>query len=363
MAVTTPGGTASRAAAFTYVAVPDLTGVTPDSGPSAGGQRVTLTGSGFVAGMTVRFGTVAADAVDVTSPTQATVTTPARAAGTVAVAVTTPGGSDSVDDAYTFVAAPTLTAVAPAVGPIGGGTTVTVAGTGLRPGVRIEIGGQPAALVSIDPAGTSATVLTPAHAPGVVPVTAATAGGTATLPGAFTYTDAPTLASVAPGAGPTAGGTSATLTGSGFTAGMQVRLGGVLATVGSVNPAGTVASVTTPAHAPGVVDVSVVTAGGSTSLPGGFEYVVAPTLVSVTPAAGPTTGGQSVTLSGSGLRTDMQVRFGGTLATLVAVNPAGTDRDRHHARPRRPRWSTSRSPPPVAPRPSPTPTPSWRRPP
>jgi hypothetical protein len=80
---------------FTIVAddglpVPALTAVSPTSGPIAGGTAVTLTGTGFLSGATVSFGTTAATAVTFVSATTLTAVTPAQAAGTVAVTVNNP---------------------------------------------------------------------------------------------------------------------------------------------------------------------------------------------------------------------------------------------------------------------------------
>src|SRR5271165_2308281 len=80
---------------FTYVAVPTVSGVSPNSGPTAGGTSVTITGTGFISGATVAFGPTAASSVTYNSPTQLTATSPAESAGTVNVTVTTDGGTSS----------------------------------------------------------------------------------------------------------------------------------------------------------------------------------------------------------------------------------------------------------------------------
>jgi hypothetical protein len=67
-----------------------LTRVSPAIGTTAGGTVVTLTGTGFLSGATVAFGTTAAASITVDSATQIRVTTAAAAAGTVAVTVTNP---------------------------------------------------------------------------------------------------------------------------------------------------------------------------------------------------------------------------------------------------------------------------------
>ena len=71
--------------------------------------------------MQVTFGGTAGSGVTVTSATQATVTTPAHAAGVVDVTVTTPGGSATAFNGFAFLAAPTLTSVSPVSGPTAGG--------------------------------------------------------------------------------------------------------------------------------------------------------------------------------------------------------------------------------------------------
>jgi hypothetical protein len=102
--VSTEGGTSASVSAdkFTYYAVPAATSISPSSGPTTGGTVVTLTGSGFVTGATVKFGTVAATSVSVASPTSITCKSPAEAAGTVYVTVTTLGGTSAAIAADKF---------------------------------------------------------------------------------------------------------------------------------------------------------------------------------------------------------------------------------------------------------------------
>ena len=66
----------------------------------------SVTGTGFTAGSTVRFGTVAATAVTVSADGSLTVTAPAQAAGVVDVRVVTPYGTSPVAtaDRYTYLA-------------------------------------------------------------------------------------------------------------------------------------------------------------------------------------------------------------------------------------------------------------------
>ena len=104
-----------------------------------GGIAVTITGTGFVPGQTAVTVTpsvgppidVAAADVTVVGPDSATFTVPPSAvAGAAAVSATTPGGTSS-PVAFTYLPAPTATALTPSDGPVAGGTTVTVSGAGL----------------------------------------------------------------------------------------------------------------------------------------------------------------------------------------------------------------------------------------
>ena len=315
--VDTDGGSTTVTNGFTYVVAPTLASLTPTAGPVAGGTTVTLTGTNFRAGMEVRFGGALGTGLNVVSDTQATVITPAHTVGLVDVSVTTPGGTATRPGSFTYLAAPTLTAVSPNEGPAGGGDTVTLTGTNFVAGMQVAFGGT-AATGLVVVSSTQATVVTPAHAVGLVNVVVTTPGGTQTLTSGYTYVAAPTLASVAPDSGPIGGGTTVTLTGTNFRAGMQVRFGDALAAVVSVT-GGTSASVVTPAQtAAGTVAVTVTTPGG-TSTPGiSFTYAPLPDLASVSPNQGPT-GGQAVTLNGSGFRAGMTVTFGGAAATDVVV--------------------------------------------
>jgi hypothetical protein len=75
---------------------PTLDSISPTSGPIGGGTVVTLTGTNFVVGATVLFGATAATGVTFNSTTSLTATSPAHAAGTVAVTVTNPDSQNAV---------------------------------------------------------------------------------------------------------------------------------------------------------------------------------------------------------------------------------------------------------------------------
>jgi rhamnogalacturonyl hydrolase YesR len=96
------------ASGYTYAAPPTVTNVAPNTGPTAGGTAITITGTNFVAGATVQLGTAAATNVVVMSGTSITATTPAGSVGAVTMTVTNQGGqSGGLVNAFTYVPAQT----------------------------------------------------------------------------------------------------------------------------------------------------------------------------------------------------------------------------------------------------------------
>ena len=168
---------------------------------------------------------------------------------------------------------------------------------------------------------TSIIAVAPAHASGVVDIAVTTAGGTATLTSTFTYVAAPTLTSISPSAGPLAGGTSVTITGTHLTGATSVTFGGSAATSFTVDSATSITAVV-PAHASGDVDVVVSTAGGTATATDSYTYVAAPTLTSLSPSVGLAVGGTSATITGTDLTGATSVTFGGTAVISFTANSA-----------------------------------------
>jgi DNA-binding beta-propeller fold protein YncE len=87
---------------------PLVSGSSPNSGATTGGQIVTITGDHLAGASQVRFGGVAATSLTVISTNQVRAVTPAHAAGTVDVTVTTPGGTSALPSPgqFTFLNPP-----------------------------------------------------------------------------------------------------------------------------------------------------------------------------------------------------------------------------------------------------------------
>ncbi|MFF7234564.1 IPT/TIG domain-containing protein, partial [Streptomyces sioyaensis] len=112
---------------------PTVTGIVPTSGTTLGGTAVTITGTNLAGTTGVTIGGQPATGVIATA-TQITAFTPPGAAGPATVTVTTPGGTASLPNGFTYVTvapAPTVTGIVPTSGTTLGGTAVTITGTNL----------------------------------------------------------------------------------------------------------------------------------------------------------------------------------------------------------------------------------------
>ena len=247
---------------------PFISGLGPSSGPIAGGQIVEIQGARFIIGQTVRFGgqTVVPLAggtgsmIRVIAPIA-----PMGAAGTVDVQVWHGEASSNVAR-YTYLAAqstPVITSVTPATGPVTGGQSVTIQGTGFD-AASVRFGAAAAAITQ-----SSTTAITVATPPtivaGAVPVVVTnTDGGLAVSDGPYTYvgaaTGAPVITAVQPATGPAIGGTTLTILGTGFTDQATVMVAGVAATQVQVLSSSALVATTSPAQ-PGPGTLSVVVPG------------------------------------------------------------------------------------------------------
>jgi hypothetical protein len=184
--LTTPGGT-SNPIPFYYVGAPFKQSLSPTFGSTAGGETITINGTGLSTATSVAFGANSA-VPTVVSDSQLTVAAPAGAAGSVGVSVTTAGGTNN-GLSYTYVADPTLTSIAPTEGSTSGGTLVTLTGTGFTTTNEVTFDGNPAPFTVLS--DTSVSVAAPAGAAGPVDVVVTNDADSATLVAAFTYTTGP----------------------------------------------------------------------------------------------------------------------------------------------------------------------------
>jgi sugar lactone lactonase YvrE len=148
-----------------------------------------------------------------------------------------------------------------------------------------------------------------------------TTNSTATATFSLTVVTTPVVSSISPAGGAAAGGTSVTITGTGFAPTSTVKFGTASAASVIYNSATSLTAVS-PASAAGAADITVTTAGAtsSTSAADQFTYVAAPAVTTISPASGLTVGGTSVTITGTNFTGATAVQFGTNNAASFAVN-------------------------------------------
>ncbi len=250
MAGTASSKSATFIGAFTFN--PPVTGppviyyISPTFGSAAGNDTVTIFGTNFAAPASVSIGptselvqSVSTDGTSITIVTRPV----AGAVPTTAqdVTVTTAQGTVTLSAAFTYLEGqtPTLYVLTPNIGPLEGGTRVTITGTGFQYPVQVLFGALQAQVVSnnfnqvvcISPSITP----TQPNTPTTVQVSVTNVGSGKTSNGLpFQYGQAMFISSIAPGEGPDTGGTTVTIMGQGFVGPVAVSLAGTPAQVLSV---------------------------------------------------------------------------------------------------------------------------------
>jgi large repetitive protein len=353
---TAPDGTqfsGSGSVEFRTAATFFISSVSPAVGSAQGGDTVTVLGGGFDPPIRVLFGASPATVLSSTS-TQIRVrtpqtTVPAGSSLPVAVTVTinlneTGQRVDTLPNAFTYTNGggtdqPVLLSMTPAAGPNDGGTNVTLVGDGFEAPVQVLFGSG----TSTSFAGVEATVrsvtrtrieLTTPQAFGfgidnrdqlvAVMVRNVNSGNSGVLNNAFQYGARIAITSMGPGAGPRTGGTRVTIFGQGFDDPVAVSLGGVGQTV--VSTAGSeivfltsgtnaACAATDPVATP--ISVTNIDTGANATAPIGFTYLYnRPLITGINPSTGPSSGGNVVTVSGSGFEAPARVLIGGSAGSV-----------------------------------------------
>lgn len=274
VSVTRPDGQTTSAANFyTYRPSPVINSLAPATGAVVGGTNVTLTGTGFVAGATVMFGTASCIAPIVTSSTTLTCTTPGYPSGAINVVVTNPDGQMSGPSIFTYMPRPILISASPNNAPISGGTIVTFQGTGLENVQSIAFDGVLCSNLVNPGSSTSVTCTTPVHSAGPSVITViSTDGQSSTFSSGFIFNLPPTLSSININSGPLSGGTTVTIHGDGFMNGASVDFDGVQCGTVTIINANTLTCIT-PSHSSGPKTVTVINPDTqSGNAPGMFTY-------------------------------------------------------------------------------------------
>jgi hypothetical protein len=170
--------------------IPNITSLSSSTGPISGGTALTVLGSGFTPSATVTFGGVAAS-VTYVSPSDLNVISP-PGSGWTNVAVHTAGGASANSDADQFFygSAPSINGLSVASGSVGGGTNVTISGTGFTGATGVGFGGLPATSFTVA-SDTEIDATVPAHTPGTTDVQVVSPAGISTTGSIDQYTYLP----------------------------------------------------------------------------------------------------------------------------------------------------------------------------
>jgi hypothetical protein len=306
---------------YEEVARPRVSGISPSSGPAAGGTTVTITGSGFSGTENVRFGEKYARDLTVTDDNHIRITTPESPPGLVTVSVKNSVGVGSSQGSsamflyeYPF---PELTGISPSSGSTAGGTVVSITGSGLSGATEVQFGGiRGTGLTVIDDGWL--TIISPPNPPGTVGISVINPDHTGNSAGAasvFRYDiPVPKLSNISPSSGPAAGGTVVTITGSGFTGAKSVTFGGKTVTDLTVIDDSHL-RVISPASSPGSFPISITSAigeGGSLGPSTMFRYEFSASTTTIQIPATPARGGD----------TSPAVSFPATSTAGTPVTPA-----------------------------------------
>jgi hypothetical protein len=319
----------STADQYTYFVepAPVITAVRPNTGPSAGGTFVYITGSNMLGVNQVAFGmTQTGFGYYSQSPNVLVVVSPPGVASStpVDITVSNPTGpsTHSVADQFTYTPSPppVVTAVIPNTGQTAGGTTVMISGKDIGNAFAVKFGTNSASQFFPQGPNLINAVSPSTAATGTVDITIMTGAGTSATGTAdqFTYTatPAPVVTAISPPSGPTEGGTGAFISGSNLGNATLVQFG-TAASNGFFSPAPNVLQAFSPTvAATGTVDVTVTTPSGSNPPTASDRFTYTTTPPPVVLALGPSTGpaGTNVLISGSDLGGVTGVSFGGVAA-------------------------------------------------
>ncbi len=317
------GGNAMQGAGYAYDLPPVLWSLVPAWASTLGGTPVTAEGHHFVPGSVVTLDGVPLDDPVLEGESRLTGVAPAHAAGTVAAVVTNPDGTAATwAGTFRYARPPSVSSAQPDRGPLTGGGTVTILGSGFDGSEDVAFDGLPAAVV-LRPDPELIVVAPPAHAAGVVDVTvtSTTTGLSGVAHGAYIYVPPPTVTLVTPDRGSTLGNAPVTITGTGFQGPATVTFGGSAATsVVVIND--TVIHARTPAHAAGTVPVRVENADGQQgSLDAAYTFTTEVVITSISPTTFDAGEVSTLTIHGMGFNATETLLVGGASASATGADP------------------------------------------
>ncbi len=255
-----------------------------------------------------------------------------------------------------------VTSISPDSGPLAGGTTVVITGTGFTGATQVFFGtGNPATSYVVD-SNTQITAVAPASAAKATRhVLVRTPGGTSPATPADRYSwtaPRPAVTSISPDTGPLAGGTMVVITGTGFTGTTEVFFGKDNPAASYVVDSNTQITAVAPASTTKATRHILIRTplGTSPATPADrYTWTAQPPAVTVIdPSSGPLAGGNEVVITGTGFTGATQVFFGkdnpatsyvvDSNTQITAIAPPSTTKATRHILIRTPRGASPATP-------------------
>ena len=316
-------GIVSPAVSFTYLAPPEITGISPATVGPDGGAIITINGGNFGPddpGITRQATAGSSDVGPIRwmAPETMRCTAPPSPDPTsvvaVPLAVTVDGVEDTLHAVLTYDpklagASPPAIAAVTSGGPVQGGAVITLTGSNFKPtpsSSPVVYAGTGRTLTPLAASGAALTFLAPDTGYGTSMPVGVEVDGLASPPASLDY-DAPTITSVSPSSGDHAGGTLITIFGK-FPSDPQVLVGADAVEPLSSSESHIVCNVPLDQPSAGQ-DVSVTGGGGTTGTL--LMTFSGPVLTSITPDQVSVAGGTVITISGSGFPSDARVLLDG----------------------------------------------------
>lgn len=288
VSVTTAAGTGTGVGAFTVVAPPVVSSVSPGQGAKGQTISITVRGSYFTGATAVAFGAgIAVDNFTAAGDTQitASVTIASDAAlGARDVSVTTPVGTGTKAGSFTVLEPSAITAVSPSQAAQGQTVTVTITGSRLTGATAVSFGSGitvDSLSVASDTQMTAAITIVSDAALGARDVSVTTPGGTFVKAPAFTVLPLPVITSISPTQAAQGQTITVTISGSHLTGATAVGFGAgtTVASLSVVSDTQITASITIASDATvGVRDVSVTTPNGTGTKAVAFKVLLMPVI-------------------------------------------------------------------------------------
>lgn len=338
------GQSATLTSAYSYIAPPSISSITPNYIDESNGGTITVNGSDFDVAGGVQF-------YDANFTLGCTITNLTAnsfdcnyAAGLnygsfdlSGVDVTVYNTIDFQSDTYAaglaYIQDPQFNDISPTSTNAGTSTSVTINGfIGFGDGgnyqeiagpAQVKIGGDDCTTLTVVDSDTI-TCTTPVKTAGTYDLEIILAtGNTVTVSNAFTYNavSSPTIDSYDYAFGPVAGGNTITITGTNFQPALVVLINNNVCSGGGY-VSSTQATCVVPSGALGTYDVRINNPdSGTVTDSGAFEYVAAPTIGSFSPTTIVEAGSETLTINGTGFLANATVSIDGSACPTTTINP------------------------------------------